>query len=133
MIQRCHNPNSKVYCWYGERGIQVCDRWRSSFEAFFADMGPRPPGLMIERIDNAKGYEPGNCEWATRRTQMRNTRYTRLVDVDGERLCIRDAAIKIGVPEGRIYWRVWKLKISHQESFDYCRALGAILGGQGGG
>jgi hypothetical protein len=74
MIQRCCNPNDHAAQWYSERGISVCDRWRDSFEAFLADMGERPEGLTLDRIDNNKGYEPGNCRWATWSQQSRNRR-----------------------------------------------------------
>jgi len=121
MIQRCTNPNSVAYEWYGARGITVCDRWRNSFQAFFDDMGPRPKGMTLEREKNDVGYQPGNCVWATRDAQMRNTRYTRLVDVDGEKMYVRDAAKKIGVPEGRIYGKVFRERITHQESVDFYR------------
>jgi hypothetical protein len=76
---RCHNPKDRAFKWYGARGIQVCERWRASFEDFLADMGPRPPGLQLERTDNNKGYSPDNCRWATKVEQMNNMRQNRPV------------------------------------------------------
>ncbi len=85
MIQRCHNPNSTGYLRYGGRGIFVCQRWRDSFNDFLADVGPRPgKGYSLDRIDNSKGYEPGNVRWATQKEQGRNTRTNRLLAFRGE-------------------------------------------------
>lgn len=72
VIQRCTNRRSPGFAKYGAKGVTVCKRWRESFEAFFADMGPRPRGCSIDRIDNSRGYEAGNCRWATAHDQARN-------------------------------------------------------------
>lgn len=84
MISRCKNPNVKAYKDYGGRGITICDRWlngengESGFICFTKDMGKRPDGLSIDRIDFNGNYCPENCRWANSKTQGQNTRSTKL-------------------------------------------------------
>lgn len=90
---------------YGSRGITACERWLS-FENFFADMGSRPAGASIDRIDNDGNYEPGNCRWATSKQQARNQRVNRLLSFDGEALHITDWSQRTGIPASTISRRM---------------------------
>lgn len=74
MIQRCTNPNNTNYHKYGARGISVCKRWRDGFEYFLEDMGARPEGYTLDRINNDGNYEPSNCRWASMEEQTWNKR-----------------------------------------------------------
>lgn len=106
MIVRCENPNVARYDRYGGRGIRVCERWRSSFEAFLEDMGFRPsPSMSIDRFpDNDGNYEPGNCRWATKKEQARGRR--RFIEAFGERLSLGEWAAKLGVKPNVIVSRL---------------------------
>lgn len=72
--KRCYSPQNKSYANYGGRGISMCDAWRESFDAFFADMGPCPLGMTLDRIDVHSDYSPKNCRWASIETQAQNKR-----------------------------------------------------------
>lgn len=86
MRYRCRSKKHMHYKRYGGRGIKVCERW-NKFENFYADMGPKPtPRHTIERIDNNKDYEPGNCRWATYREQGANQSSNRIMEYNGERM-----------------------------------------------
>ncbi len=98
MKRRCYDTKRRDYKYYGGRSIAVCERWRSSFVNFFADMGPKPfPGATIERIDNDGNYEKSNCKWATQEEQKKNTRKVRKLTYNGETLSIGDWASKLGI------------------------------------
>lgn len=97
MKQRCHCPTDPGYERYGGRGIFVCQRWRDSFEAFLADMGTRPEGCSIDRIDNDGPYSPDNCRWATPKQQQRNRRANRMFTINGETRCMSEWAEAFGV------------------------------------
>lgn len=90
MLSRCRNPNHRQYKDYGGRGIAVCQRWQASFSDFMFDMGMRPDGGMIDRIDNDLGYMPGNCRWATRTEQNSNRRNCIYIDDEGEKVTLRE-------------------------------------------
>ena len=74
MRTRCLNPAHIGFAYYGGRGITICDAWLHSFETFLADMGERPDGTTLDRIDPDGNYEPDNCRWATPKVQIMNRR-----------------------------------------------------------
>lgn len=104
MRDRCNNPNSEHYDRYGGRGIRVCERWASSFENFLSDMGERPKGMSIERIDNDGPYSPENCRWATQKEQMRNT--SRSVIFQGKTM--HQWSEELGIKYHTLTWRMRK-------------------------
>ena len=104
MRNRCLNPNAKQFADYGGRGITICARW-DSYAAFEADMGERPPGYSLDRIDNEKGYSPENCRWADKKTQQRNQRRAVFVEVDGVRYRAIELAEAAGVKTDTIVSR----------------------------
>lgn len=92
IVQRCYNPKANHYEDYGGRGITMCDRWRTSFQHFYQDMGPRPEGMTVERENNNGNYEPGNCKWATMEEQHINTRVTIRITLNNETKLIKEWA-----------------------------------------
>jgi hypothetical protein len=104
---RCRNPRNHKFPLYGGRGIQMCDRWAESFDAFIADMGRRPgPEYSLDRIDGHKGYEPGNCRWATIVQQNNNRSMNRHIVVDGQRMTVAQAARTTGVNQATLLSRL---------------------------
>lgn len=113
--ERCSNPNNKDWPNYGGRGITVCKRWRDSFEAFFEDMGPRPDGHSIDRIDCDGNYEPSNCRWATNREQMQNVRHNVIVELEGESIALKEACRRLGLSDK--YKAIWQ-RMKRGQSFE---------------
>jgi len=90
MKTRCFNSNRNDYPNYGGRGITVCKSWCNDFKQFVADMGERPDGYTLDRIDNNGHYCPENCRWSSYHFQSRNRRDTRLLAFQGKTQCIMD-------------------------------------------
>lgn len=105
MKQRTTNPNDPRWADYGGRGIGLCAAWHS-FKAFYADMGPRPEGTSLDRIDNDKGYSPENCRWATRDEQYANMRSNRRLSFNGETKTLREWARTLNINESTLSKRL---------------------------
>jgi hypothetical protein len=117
MRQRCENPNSTTYYAYGARGITVCERWRS-FDNFYADMGPRPGGMSLDRIDNGGPYSPENCRWASAKDQCSNTRKNRFVLFNGNKITLSEFSRQAGI--NRTTVGLWNSsKTLTQKVFDF--------------
>ncbi len=100
MIQRCRNPNNKSFPRYGGRGISVCYEWNdpiTGFQAFYDDMGARPKGAQIDRIDNDGHYEPSNCRWVTPKQNTRNRSSSKMITFNGQTKCIAQWAEDLGI------------------------------------
>lgn len=111
-INRCHNPNVERYPLYGGRGIKVCDEWRNSFVEFLRHMGPKPVGMTLDRIDVNRGYEPGNCRWATVKEQARNKRNNVRVNFNGRDMTLKEFAELVGANYKKLSRIYRQLKIS---------------------
>jgi hypothetical protein len=105
--QRCENPVNTAYHRYGGRGIEVCERWKD-FENFYADMGDCPPDMTVERIDNDRGYEPGNCRWASRLEQANNRSVNVHITHKGEKKTLAEWGRVTGLGKQTITQRLAK-------------------------
>jgi hypothetical protein len=107
MKHRCANPNYRAFARYGGRGIKVCDRWAASFEAFLADMGPKPnPRDTLDRINVDGDYEPGNCRWASWKVQQGNRGFVTTAEAFGYEMVLPDWAALSGIPYTTLRWRL---------------------------
>lgn len=105
MKGRCGRPSHTHYEYYGARGIRVCERWMK-FKNFLEDMGVKPDGHSIDRIDNSKGYEPGNCRWATHKQQMNNFRRNHVAIIGGQERTLSEWADASGTNYGTVHSRL---------------------------
>jgi len=107
MKTRCLNKNSERYPDWGGRGIAIAAEWVSDFPAFLKHIGPRPsPQHSIDRIDNTRGYEPGNVRWSVRLQQMRNTRHNRVITFNGKTQCVSAWCEELSLPTEVVYSRL---------------------------
>jgi len=106
MRERCFSEKCKDYPHYGGRGISICSRWTKSFQHFAEDMGSRPDGYSLDRIDNDGDYSPENCRWASRVSQQRNRWDNRYLTAFGKTLLLIEWAEKYGISDGTIYSRL---------------------------
>jgi hypothetical protein len=106
MIGRCYLPGNASYPAYGGKGITVCPAWRESYEAFLADMGPRPDGKSLDRIDNTKPYTPENCRWATAIEQQGNRRMTVTITALGRTQSLADWSRETGISQPTLRARI---------------------------
>lgn len=117
MLNRCYNTKFHDYSNYGGRGISVCDRWRHSFSNFLSDMGERPEGCSLDRIDNNGNYSPENCRWETRKNQNRNKRTNFILTFRGESACFMDWCERLGVHHNTLHNRLKRAGMSVEEAF----------------
>jgi hypothetical protein len=115
MVNRCTNAKDKDYARYGAIGINICPSWQYDFQAFILHIGPKPsPAHSVDRIDNAKGYEPGNVRWATAYEQQANKNNTRMVEYQGvyQPLCQipRHPSVSVGCVAARVFRCKWSVE-----------------------
>lgn len=106
MLRRCRGNNDKAK-WYADRGIKVCERWKN-FSNFLYDMGERPAGKTLDRIDNSKGYMPKNCRWADKHTQGANKRNNVVLTLNGKAQHVAAWARELGLKRATIESRILK-------------------------
>lgn len=111
MKRRCLEEYSISYPNYGGKGIKVCDRWLESFENFLNDMGERPNGMTLDRIDTSGNYEPSNCRWATKEEQSRNRAIVKKFQVFEQLITMPEIAERLGVSYGYVYNKLQTNKV----------------------
>jgi hypothetical protein len=122
MNQRCYNPKSEAFCYYGERGVSIWTEWREEPSRFFewAIKSGYGPGLTIDRIDGNGNYEPNNCRWVNRQVQSENRACVRLLTWNGKTQSIAAWARELGVLKGSLWFRIksgWSVERALSECF----------------
>lgn len=115
MMARCYRKSLARYKYYGGRGITVCERWHT-FANFFADMGKKPPGTSLDRIDNGGNYEPSNCKWSTPREQSGNQRTNVRKTYGGETMILADWARRYKMSQATLSRRIHKRGMSFEDA-----------------
>lgn len=110
MNDRCNNQKCPEFKWYGERGIIICESWKS-FSNFLADMGERPEGKTLDRKDPNGNYEPSNCRWITQKEQANNTRRNVFITHNQQTKTVSEWADYLGIKYGTLYGRLFKYNI----------------------
>jgi len=118
MIQRCYDPNVAHYKRYGALGITTCDRWKNSFDSFLADMGERPVGMTLDRIDSNGNYSKENCRWATPSQQSNNRKKNNILTFDGISKSLTLWAKEKNMIPATLRKRIYELKWSTEDSFN---------------
>ncbi len=108
MKQRCSNPKTRRYKHYGEKGISVCERWlgKDGFKNFISDMGRRPEGMTLERVNGNLGYSAANCCWATYFHQNNNRSINNFQDLNGKTQTVTQWAREIGIKASQVFLRM---------------------------
>jgi hypothetical protein len=106
MVARCYHTHHEAYARYGERGITICDEWRNDYLNFLGDMGDKPQGMQLERVDNNGPYTKANCKWATPKEQSQNRRSNLMLTINGETLCATEWARRAGFKTAVVMDRV---------------------------
>lgn len=113
IVARCTNSRHPLFKYYGGRGISISPEWRR-FMGFYSDMGDPPDGATIDRIDNDRGYEQGNCRWVSWAVQARNKRSNRYYEVDGKRRTVTDLATERGLVPCTVFNRLRRGMTIHE-------------------
>lgn len=121
-MTRCYNSNDKTYTDYGGRGIEVCERWHD-VKLFCEDMGEKPRGMSIDRIDANGNYEPTNCRWATDTTQANNRRNSTAIEYEGNVYTNSQLARKMNIKANMLHHYMTKRGMSAKEAIAHCKPI----------